>query len=462
METLFEKLWRTHEICQLSDDEFLVNVDRVFLHERTGSIALKGLAEKQIPIMTPESVFCTMDHIVSTRFGRTDATELIGGKEAIQATRAAAKTAGITLFDLGSRDQGIVHVVSPELGIALPGTTVVCPDSHTCTVGGVGALGWGVGSSDAEHAMATNSLPVVKPKTMNAVFTGETKDGVAAKDMVLKLISQVGARGGLGYVIEYSGPAVQSLGIEGRMTLCNMAVEMSAFSGIVGVDEHTIDYVAERRYAPTGEQWEQAVSYWRTLHSNENAQFDESVEIDCNDLEPYVTWGTNPQQAIPINEKVPDPEELTDPAERELAVRSLTYMGLNPGQQLSEIPIDVAFIGSCTNSRISDLRAVAEVLAGRKVAAGVKAICVPGSTAVRLAAEAEGIHEVIRSAGFEWREAGCSLCFFAGGESFGEGKRVISSTNRNFEGRQGPNVRTHLASPIIVALSACRGYISGS
>jgi len=416
--TLFKKLWDLHRVTELGSDEHLIYIDRVFLHERTGSIALQGLASSQRSIRRPRQVFCTMDHIVDTFPGRGDATLMPSGADFILATREAANQARIKLFDIGDPNQGITHVVAAELGIALPGATIVCPDSHTCTLGGLGALAWGIGSTEAEHAMATNTLRVSKPKTMRVTFTGELQPGVTAKDLILKLISQYGASGGAGYAIEFAGPVIEKLSVEARMTLCNMTVEFSAFTGFTAPDETTISYLAGRPYAPTGTAFKQAAEHWRTLHSDDGAVFDAELEIDCTGLKTMVTWGTSPEHAIAIDSCVP-----------------------------------------CTNSRLSDLRVAARYLKGKHVAPGVAAVCVPGSTRVESAAEAEGLDKIFEAAGFAWRESGCSMCFYAGGETFGAGTRVISSTNRNFEGRQGPGTRTHLASPVTVAASACHGFI---
>ena len=458
--TLFEKLWGIHEVARIDDSEYLVNIDRIFLHERTGSIALQSLEESGRSVLSPEKVFCTMDHIVSTKPGRGDQTEMPSGEDFIIATRESANRANINFFDLGHAYQGIMHVVSPELGIALPGSTMICPDSHTCTLGALGALAWGVGSTDAEHALATNTLRVKKPKAMRIVFQGELAFGVTAKDMILHLIGLHGASGGAGYAVEFAGEAIRSLTMEARMTLCNMAVEFSAFTGLVAVDQSTIDYVKGRKYAPSEDHWPAAEAHWRQLFSDEGAVFDKELVVDCTDISPTVTWGTSPEHAISIKGSVPDPASTGSENESNTLSKALAYMELEPGDRLEDVQIDAAFIGSCTNSRISDLRVVAEYLQGRKVAPGVSAVCVPGSSLVKKQAEQEGLDKVFIEAGFEWRESGCSMCFYAGGETFGANKRVISSTNRNFEGRQGPGVKTHLASPITVAASACAGHIS--
>jgi 3-isopropylmalate/(R)-2-methylmalate dehydratase large subunit len=456
--TLFDKIWRQHLVAEQPGGAALIAIDRIFLHERTGSIALKSLKESGRPVVDPARVFCTMDHIVDTFPGRGDETKMPGGKAFIVETREAAHEAGIHLFDVRDRDQGIVHVISPELGIVLPGATVVCPDSHTCTQGAMGAFAWGIGSTEAEHALATNTLRITKPKTMRVRFDGRLAPGVTAKDLSLALIGQYGSVGGNGYVVEYAGSAVEALEIEARLTLCNMATEFSAVSGIIAPDEKTISYLHGRCYAPRGEQWERAVEAWRRLRTDDDAAFDREISIDAGALAPTVTWGTSPQHVAPITGTVPDLEHSG--TTREAYDRALAYMGLEPGAKLDELKIDAAFIGSCTNSRISDLRRAAAILKGRRVAPGVKAICVPGSMSVKRQAEQEGLDEIFRQAGFEWRESGCSMCFYAGGESFGKRERVVSSTNRNFESRQGPETRTHLASPETVAASAIAGRLA--
>jgi 3-isopropylmalate/(R)-2-methylmalate dehydratase large subunit len=458
--TLFDKLWEQHLVSDLGDGNCLIYIDRIFLHERTGSIALKSLESDGRTVRSRARVFCTMDHIVDTFPDRSDNTLMPSGHLFIQATRESAHAAGIKLFDLDDLDQGIAHVISPEQGIALPGTTLVCPDSHTCTLGGIGALAWGIGSSEAEHAMATNTLRAHKPKTMRVNFTGELPTGASAKDMILQLIAQYGASGGLGYAVEFTGPAITELSVEARLTLCNMAVEFSAFTGIIAPDEKVINYLQGKTYSPIGQNWEQAVSYWQQLSSDKNAEFDREISIDCTDISPSVTWGTSPEHTIAIHSLIPNPDQAVDENSRTAMTRALEYQGLKAGQAINEIPIDAAFIGSCTNSRLSDLRAAAALVQGRKVASHVKAVVVPGSRRVKRAAEAEGLDRIFTEAGFEWRDSGCSMCFYAGGETFGPGKRVISTTNRNFEGRQGPGTRTHLASPTTVAASALTGRIT--
>jgi 3-isopropylmalate/(R)-2-methylmalate dehydratase large subunit len=456
--TLFDKLWTTHLVRDLGGGVGLLAIDRVFLHERTGSIALKSLRQSGRPVVDPRRVFCTMDHIVDTIPGRGDDTRMPGGRAFITETRAAALEAGIHLFDVRDPDQGIVHVISPELGIVLPGATVVCPDSHTCTQGAIGAFAWGIGSTEAEHALATGTLRVQRPATMRVRFEGRLPPGVTAKDLSLALISRYGAAGGNGFAVEYAGSVVRALDVEARLTLCNMATEFSAMTALIAPDEKTFDYLAGRRYAPRGAQWEVALDDWRSLASDDGAAFDREIEIEVAGLAPMITWGTSPQHAVSIDGRVPEFD--ASGTSREAYDRALAYMDLRPGQALESLAIGAAFIGSCTNSRLSDLRRAAEVLRGRRIAPGVRAICVPGSMSVKRQAEAEGLDRIFTAAGFEWRESGCSMCFYAGGESFGARERVVSSTNRNFESRQGPETRTHIASPETVAASAIAGHLA--
>jgi 3-isopropylmalate/(R)-2-methylmalate dehydratase large subunit len=439
--TLIDKIWQAHRIA-----DGLIAIDRVFLHERTGAAALKSMAAAGRPIVDPARVFAVMDHIVDTRPGRGDQTLMPGGQAFISETREAALAAGITLFDVTDRDQGIVHVISPELGIVLPGLTLVAPDSHTCTQGAFGALAWGIGSSEAEHAMATGVLRLAQPKAMRVTFSGSLSPGVTAKDMALALIARHGAGGGAGHVVEFAGQAIAALDMEARMTLCNMATEFAAMSAIVAADARTYAWLAGRRYAPAGFD----DPYWHGLASDRDAVFDREIEIDAAEIAPMVSWGTSPEQSIAVDAPIPQGPQ-----------RAHDYIGLDAGQALLGTPIDAAFIGSCTNSRLSDLRRAAALVRGKRIAASVrKALVVPGSSAVKRAAEAEGLDKIFTAAGFEWRESGCSLCFYAGGEGFAPGSRTISSTNRNFEGRQGPGIRTHIASPETVAASALAGAIA--
>jgi 3-isopropylmalate/(R)-2-methylmalate dehydratase large subunit len=458
MPSLFDKLWDAHAIARTEGGATIVAIDRIFLHERTGAAALNSLKAAGRRVADPARAFAAMDHIVDTIPGRSDVTTMKGGTAFITETRAACREAGITLFDIGDPDQGIVHVVSPELGIVLPGLTLVAPDSHTCTQGAVGALAWGIGSTEAEHALATGTLRINRPRTMRVRFEGVLPASVTPKDMALALIAAHGAAGGQGHAIEFAGSAVTALSMEGRMTLCNMATEFAAFSAVIAPDDVTFAWLKGRRYAPKGALWEAALADWRQLSSDADAQFDREIVIDAGQLAPMISWGTSPAQSVPVSGAVP----VFAGADRTAFDKALAYMGLAEGQALAGLPIDAAFIGSCTNSRLSDLQRAAAVVSGRRVAEGVRAIVVPGSSAVKRAAEAEGLDLVFTEAGFEWRESGCSMCFFAGGESFGAGQRVVSSTNRNFESRQGPGTRTHIASPEVVAASAIAGRISAA
>lgn len=451
MPTVFDKIWDAHRIVTLPSGEDLIAIDRVFLHERTGSVALESMRESGRRPRRPEHVFVTMDHIVSTDADRTEnSARTPGGDIFITATREAAKDANINLIDVLSEDQGIVHVISPELGIAQPGLTLVCPDSHTCSQGALGAAAWGIGSTDAEHAMVTGTLRLKKPPQMRIRIDGELSPGVTAKDVILHIISTLGADGAKRCAVEFCGDAVEAMDVEARLTLCNMAVEFAAFTAIVAPDYVTFDYLKGRRYVPDGQAWDAALSYWQSLYSDKDAAFEFEHSFKAADIKPTVSWGISPAHAAPIDAHVPN--EI-DPAIAD-------YAGLEGGEAIDALKIGGAFIGSCTNARLSDLRAAASVLKGRKVAAGVEAIVVPGSMSVRRVAEAEGLDKVFEAAGFRWNAAGCAFCFYAGGETFAPETRVISSTNRNFKNRQGPGVRTHLASPAVVAASAVTGRIT--
>ena len=452
-QTLFDKLWASHRIADGGGGAELIAIDRVCLHERTGAVALGGLREAGHEVQRPERVFAIMDHIVSFRQGRgDDESRSPGGDVFITQTRRMAQAAGINLVDTNDPRQGIVHVIAPELGIALPGVSMICPDSHTCSLGALGALAWGVGSSESEHAMATGCLRVAKPPQMQVIVHGKLSPGVTAKDLALYIIATYGTDGGKRCAIEYSGDAITALTIEERLTLCNLAVEFSAFTALIAPDDKVLAYVEGRQYAPSAQEMPRAASDWASLFSDEDAQFDHVIEIDASSVRPMVSWGTSPEQTLALGQKIPATADE----------KSLDYMGLESGHGVDGLKISGAFIGSCTNGRISDLRAAAAVLKGRHVAAGVRAVCVPGSHAVRAQAEAEGLSDIFIQAGFEWGAPGCAMCFYAGGETFAPGERVISSTNRNFEGRQGPGVRTHLASPATVAASAVMGVIAGA
>ena len=451
--TFFDKVWDDHIAAKLGEDADLLQIDRLVLHELSGSQAVRALAEAGRKPMSRGQVFTVIEHLISTQPGRGPNDSVSkSGPIMIETTRKASREWGFHFIDYDDPRQGIAHVVAPELGIAFPGATLVCCDSHTSTVGGVGALAWGIGATEAEHVLATQTLAQSRPKRMRVSFEGALRDGVYAKDMILALIGEVGAQGGIGYAVEFAGAAVRALPIEGRLTICNMSIEFSAKYGFVPPDEATIEFLAGREFSPKGAAWDAAVAYWRTLPTDPGAAFDREVTIDCDTLGPQVTWGTSPQQVASIEDRVPQPHDAADE-------KALGYMRLAPGTALRGIPIDVAYIGSCTNARLSDLRAAAAILKGRKVKAGVQAVCVPGSTPVKRAAEAEGLDRVFREAGFEWHESACGFCGHIGDNRFSD-LRVVSTTNRNFEGRQGPKTRTHLASPATVAASAIAGCIS--
>ena len=446
--TLFDKVWDAHVVERLGDGTDLLHVDRHLLHDLGGAKALAELAERGLRPRNPELSFATADHVVSSAPGRTggahDWAQLL-----VDGLRLETCKAGVRLFDVGGDEQGIVHVIGPELGITQPGTLVVCGDSHTCTNGALGALAFGIGASEIVHVLATQTIEQRRPKTLRACFEGTLAKGVYAKDMILALIARVGAAGGTGHAVEYAGAAVRALGMEARMTLCNLSIELGAKIGMVAPDQKTFDYLRGRAFAPKENLWDEALGWWQTLASDADAKFDREVELDVARLAPQITWGTSPEDAISVGASIPD----TRPD-------ALEYMGLAPGRPIAGTRIDRVFIGSCTNSRLSDLRAAAEVARGRRVAAHVRAWVVPGSMGVKRAAEAEGLHHVFRDAGFEWREPGCSLCVGANGELVEPGARCVSTSNRNFVGRQGPRARTHLASPATAAACAVAGAIA--
>lgn len=446
-----DKIWASHLIHKFEDGDDLLLIDRIFLHERTGAFALKSLETKKLSVKEPSSVFCTIDHIVDIKPGRPNLSRMPEGQGFIEAMRHSAKAHNLKLFDLDSPDQGIVHVISPELGIVQPGLSLICADSHTCTQGAFGALAWGVGTTDLEHALATKTLKLRKPKNMRINLEGKWLEGVNAKDAILAIISKYGASHGNGFAIEFAGPATEALCMEDRMTLCNMAVEFGAFTAIIKPDQKAISWLKNRRYSPDSDLAE-IESYVASLFSDKEAVFDEEINFDVTSLKPYVSWGSSVDQSAPIDSLIPQVDGSEIPA--------LDYMTLNVGTPLLGLKIDGAFIGSCTNGRLTDLRRAAAILKGKKVAPHVKAICVPGSSRVKAEAEKEGIDKIFINAGFEWCESGCGFCFYAGGETFEKGARVISSTNRNFEGRQGPQVKTHIAAPETVAASAVLGFIT--
>jgi 3-isopropylmalate/(R)-2-methylmalate dehydratase large subunit len=456
--TLLAKIWDQHVIAHLSEDTDLLHVDRHLLHDLGGSRGLLDLKSRSLSVHNPELTFATPDHAISTARGRAGTIKI--GQELLAALRVETSASGIAMFDIGEPGQGIVHVIGPELGLSLPGCLIVCGDSHTCTHGGLGALAFGIGSSEVTHVLATQTIIQRRPKTMRVRFEGRLPFGVTAKDLILALIGDVGAAGGTGYAVEYAGGAIRDLPVEGRLTICNLSIELGAKMGLIAPDEKTYEYIRGRAYAPQGEMWERAVKAWRQLPSDPDAVFDREVLIDVEKIIPQVTWGTSPEHVIGVDGHVPDPREIADPARRAAIETALDYMGLKPGVPIAGTPVDWVFIGSCTNSRIGDLRAAAAVARGRKVAPGVRAWVVPGSETVKRDAEAEGLDKLFIDAGFEWREPGCSMCVAANGETVPPGQRSVSTSNRNFVGRQGPRARTHLASPATAAAAAISGAIA--
>ena len=456
--TLLAKIWDQHVIARISEDTDLLHIDRHLLHDLGGSRGLLDLKSRGLKVHDPELTFATPDHAISTARGRAGTIKI--GQELLAALRIETSASGIQMFDIDQPGQGIVHVIGPELGLSLPGCLIVCGDSHTCTHGGLGALAFGIGSSELTHVLATQALIQRRPKSMRVRFEGKIPLGVVAKDLILALIGHVGAAGGTGHAVEYAGSAIRSMPIEGRLTICNLSIELGAKMGLIAPDETTYEYLRGRPYAPQGEMWEQAVNAWRQLPSDPDAVFDKEVVIDVEKIIPKVTWGISPEHVIGVDGRIPDPSAIGDPARRTAVETALEYMGLQPGAPIAGTPVDWVFIGSCTNSRLSDLRAAAEIAGGRKVAAGVRAWVVPGSETVKREAVAEGLDRLFIDAGFEWREPGCSMCLAANGETVSPGQRSVSTSNRNFIGRQGPQARTHLASPASAAAAAIAGAIT--
>jgi 3-isopropylmalate/(R)-2-methylmalate dehydratase large subunit len=455
--SLFDKLWDAHVIEPLGGGLDMLRIDRHLLHDLSGPGSLKMLQDRGLPVRAPELTFATPDHGVSTEPGRPP--EGSGPNErAVSALRRGCAEHGIRLYDVGGPDQGIVHVIGPELGLTLPGLSIVCGDSHTCTQGAFGALAWGIGSTEIMQVLATQALIVERPRSMRVVFTGRLSAGVTAKDLILSLIGEYGAAGGAGHAIEFAGEAVEAMSMEARMSLCNLAVEFGARFGFVAPDETTFAYLKGRRYAPQGEVWDQAESAWRGLRSDPQAPFDTEFSVAANTVAPQVTWGVSPEHVIAIDQPIADPS-ATDAHTAEAWRKALDYMGLKAGGRLAGTPVQHVFIGSCANARLSDLVDAAEIVRGRRVAKHVRAWVVPGSQAVKRAAEAQGLDRVFTDAGFEWREPGCSMCLAVNGDRVPPGERAISTSNRNFVGRQGPGARTHLASPIMAAAAAVAGHI---
>src|ERR1700710_1050095 len=456
--TLLAKIWDQHVIAHLGDETDLLHVDRHLLHDLGGSRGLLDLKRRNLSVHNPELTFATPDHAICTAKGRAGTSKT--GQELLAALRVETTASGIQMFDIDEPGQGIVHVIGPELGLSLPGSLIVCGESHTCTHGGLGALAFGIGSSELTHVLATQAIIQRRPKTMRVTFEGRLPFGVTAKDLILALIGHIGAAGGTGYAVEYAGSAIRDMPIEGRLTICNLSIELGAKMGFVAPDEKTYAFLRGRTYAPKGEMWQRAVAAWRQLPSDPDAVFDREVVIDVEAIVPQITWGISPEHVIGVDGRIPDPKDIADPARRSAIETALDYMGLKGGAPIAGTPVDWVFIGSCTNSRLSDLRAAAEVARGRKVAPGVRAWVVPGSETVKRDAVAEGLDKLFIDAGFEWREPGCSMCLAANGETVAPGQRAVSTSNRNFVGRQGPRARTHLASPATAAAAAIAGAIA--
>ncbi len=456
--TLFDKLWDSHVVRDLGDGWALLHIDRQLMHDLGGGPTFAELAERGLKLRNPELDFAVSDHAVSSQPGRVATTFPLGGK-LHAALRAGAERSGVRFFELGQPGQGIVHVMGPELGLVLPGLSVICTDSHTCTNGALGALAFGVGSSESTHALATQTLRQRKPGRMRITCDGVLAPGLTAKDLALHVVATLGAEGGVGHAVEYAGSAIEALDIEGRLTLCNLSVELGARFALIAPDTKTYAYLRGRPYAPQGEAFEAAVRDWQQLPSDPGAEYDREVRIDVASVVPTISWGISPDHSIGIDARVPDPATAVGP-QREAYAAALDYMGLRAGDAIAGTPVDWVFIGSCANSRLSDLRAAAAIARGRRVATGVTAWVVPGSEIVKREAEAEGLREVFETAGFQWREPGCSMCVAANGEQVPPQSRCVSTSNRNFVGRQGPGARTHLASPAMAAAAAVTGRIT--
>ncbi|GAB6966446.1 3-isopropylmalate dehydratase large subunit [Komagataeibacter kakiaceti JCM 25156] len=457
--TLFDKIWDSHVVETLPDKTAILYIDRHLVHEVTSPQAFEGLRLSGRRLRHPDATIAVVDHNVPTS-DRTLPIAEAESRNQIETLERNVKEFGVPYFPLLSARQGIVHVVGPEQGISLPGMTIVCGDSHTSTHGALGALAFGIGTSEVEHVMATQTILQKPAKNMKVVVEGQVGPGVTAKDIMLAIIGHIGTAGGTGHVIEFAGSAIRDLDMAGRMTVCNMSIEAGARAGLVAPDETTFEYVRGRPFAPKGEAFDAAVAYWKTLAADEGAHYDRVVELRAEDISPVLTWGTSPETVIPVTGNVPDPAAEIDPARRRQMQRMLDYMGLEAGQKIAGTPVDVVFIGSCTNSRIEDLRAAASIAAGRKVADGVRAMIVPGSGIVKAQAEEEGLDKVFLEAGFEWREAGCSMCLGMNPDRLTPGQRCASTSNRNFEGRQGPGGRTHLLSPAMAAAAAVTGTLT--
>ena len=457
--TLAEKVWHNHVVRSADGEPDLLYIDLHLVHEVTSPQAFDGLRAAGRPVRRPDLTVATEDHNIPT----IDVDKPIAdpvSRAQVEALRKNCAEFGVPLYSLGNVEQGIVHVVGPQMGLTQPGMTIVCGDSHTSTHGAFGALAFGIGTSEVEHVLATQTLPLKPFKTMAINVDGDLPDGVSAKDIILAVIAKIGTGGGQGYVLEYRGSAIRSLSMEGRMTVCNMSIEAGARAGMIAPDQTTFDYVQGREKAPSGQEWDDAVAYWKTLFTDDDAEFDAVVDIDASTLAPFVTWGTNPGQGLPLSASVPSPDDASDDVDRVAIERALEYMDLTPGTPLRDVAVDTVFIGSCTNGRIEDLRVAADILRGRKVKDGMRLMVVPGSARVRLQAESEGLDQVFVEAGGEWRGAGCSMCLGMNPDKLTPGERSASTSNRNFEGRQGPGGRTHLVSPAVAASTAVTGHLS--
>jgi len=448
-----------HFVRRAEGEPDLLYIDMQFIHEVTSAQAFDGLRLAGRKVRRPDLTIATEDHNTPTLEIDKPIADPVSRTQ-IETLRRNCAEFGVRLHSLGDANQGVVHVIGPQLGLTQPGMTIVCGDSHTSTHGAFGAIAFGIGTSEVEHVLATQTLPLKRFKTMAVNVTGSLQPGVTAKDIILAVIAQIGTGGGQGYIMEYRGEAIRNLSMEGRMTVCNMSIEAGARAGLIAPDDTTYAYLKDRAHAPQGADWDEALAYWSTLRTDEGAVFDTEISIDADTLTPFVTWGTNPGQGAPLGDSVPDPAEIADAGRRQDVERALAYMGLTAGMPLREIAVDTVFLGSCTNGRLEDLRAAAGVLKGRKVAEGVRMLVVPGSARVRLEAEAEGLHEVFTDAGAEWRFAGCSMCLGMNPDQLAPGERSASTSNRNFEGRQGKGGRTHLVSPLVAAATAVTGHLS--
>ncbi len=457
--TLFEKIWDSHIVAQEPDAPAILYIDLHLVHEVTSPQAFQGLRTRGLRVRRPDKTFATMDHSIPTDPRAFPIADPLAAKQVAQ-LETNCRDFGVRLFAVGDAHQGVVHVIGPELGLTQPGSTIVCGDSHTATHGAFGALAFGIGTSEVEHVLATQCLLQKKPQTMRVQIDGTLARGVTAKDIILALIAKIGTGGGTGYVIEYAGSAIRALSMEARMTVCNMSIEAGARAGMIAPDDTTFEYLAGRERAPQGNAWDAALARWKALPTDEGATFDATVSLDANALEPMITFGTNPGMGIPISGRVPDPASIKDASQKNALAKALTYMALQPGAPLLGQPIDVVFIGSCTNGRISDLRAAASVFKGRRVASRTRVLVVPGSREVKNQAEAEGLDQIFRDAGCEWREPGCSMCIAMNGDEVGAGQYAVSTSNRNFEGRQGKGARSFLASPLTAAASAIAGQVA--